>query len=129
MSSIENLTDVEFAKAAPETHDVLQHDGKNWVPRRFRLYTKEVTASYTLTAADAGSSVRVNSAGAATVTVPANVFSAGDRVRIKQWGAGAVTIAAGSGLTLRDPNTRASIATQYDERVVEFISAAEAVIY
>ena len=54
------------------------------------------TASYTLVAADAGSTVIMNSASATTITVNTALFAAGDTVLIVNQGAGVCTITAGT---------------------------------
>ena len=54
------------------------------------------TASYVLTAADAGTVVQMNAAGATTITVNTALFAAGDSVQIQNIGAGVCTVTAGS---------------------------------
>jgi len=54
------------------------------------------TASYVLTAADAGTVVQMNAAGATTITVNTSLFAAGDTVQIQNIGAGVCTITAGT---------------------------------
>jgi hypothetical protein len=54
------------------------------------------TASYVLTAADAGTVVQMNAAGATTITINTALFSAGDSVQIQNIGAGVCTITAGT---------------------------------
>jgi hypothetical protein len=54
------------------------------------------TASYTLVAADAGTTVIMNSGSATTITVDTSLFAAGDTVFIVNQGAGACTITAGT---------------------------------
>ena len=46
------------------------------------------TASYTLVAADAGTAISMNNAGATTITVNTGLFAAGDTVHITNLGAG-----------------------------------------
>lgn len=59
-----------------------------------------VTAAYTLQAADFGTVVRVNSATAVTITVPAGLGTGiGEHIEVRQVGAGAVTLAFASGVT------------------------------
>lgn len=65
-------------------------------------------AAYTLALSDAGALVTMNNAAANTLTVPPNsavAFPVGTRVDIGQDGAGQTTIAAGSGVTIRTPET------------------------
>ena len=54
------------------------------------------TASYVLTAADAGTVVQMNAAGATTITVDTALFAAGDSVQIQNIGAGVCTVTAGT---------------------------------
>ena len=54
------------------------------------------TASYTLVAADKGTRVVMNAAGATTITVNALLFTAGDTLVIQNIGAGVTTVTAGS---------------------------------
>jgi len=65
-------------------------------------------AAYTLVLADAGALVTMSNAAANTLTVPPNsavAFPDGTRVDIGQDGAGQTTVAAGSGVTIRTPET------------------------
>jgi len=54
------------------------------------------TASYTLVAADAGTRVVMNAAGATTITVNTSLFSAGDTLVLQNIGAGTCTVTAGT---------------------------------
>jgi hypothetical protein len=54
------------------------------------------TASTTLVAADKGTRVVMNAAGATTITVNTSVFSAGDTLVIQNIGAGVTTVTAGT---------------------------------
>lgn len=54
------------------------------------------TASYVLTAADAGTTVIMNSGSATTITVNTGLFAAGDTVFLVNQGAGVCTITAGT---------------------------------
>jgi len=58
--------------------------------------TTAKTTSYVLVAADAGTVVQMNAAGATTITVNTALFSAGDSVQIQNIGAGVCTITAGT---------------------------------
>jgi hypothetical protein len=58
--------------------------------------TTAKTASYVLVAADAGTVVQMNAAGATTITVNTALFAAGDSVQIQNIGAGVCTITAGT---------------------------------
>lgn len=77
------------------------------------------TASYTLVAADAGTTIIMNSASATTITVNTGLFAAGDTVNIQNIGAGTCTITAGTATV----NTAGSLAvTQWDGGVLYFRS-------
>lgn len=54
------------------------------------------TSSYVLVAADAGTTIQMNSASPTTITVNTALFAAGDVVFIQNIGAGACTITAGT---------------------------------
>lgn len=75
------------------------------------------TASYTLGTGDASKLVTINSAAAATVTIPPNssvALTVGAAIGIAQTGAGAVAIAAGSGVTINSTaGTAPSLSAQY----------------
>lgn len=85
------------------------------------------TASYVPAIADKNHCVELNSASATTVTLNTGVFAAGDTFEVCRYGAGTVTFAAGSGFTIRTPNTSA-ITAQYGTAKVRFRSATEAVL-
>lgn len=66
------------------------------------------TASYTLALTDAGKAVEMNVASANNLTVPPNssvAFPTGTVIEVCQIGAGQTTIVAGSGVTIRTPET------------------------
>jgi hypothetical protein len=78
--------------------------------------TTESGTTYTLELTDAGNVVELTSASSVTVTVPPNAsvaFPTGTVVGLHQYGAGQVTVAAGSGVTIRSPNSYVDTATQY----------------
>jgi hypothetical protein len=58
--------------------------------------TTAKTTSYVLVAADAGTVVQMNAAGATTITVNTALFAAGDSVQIQNIGAGVCTVTAGT---------------------------------
>ena len=63
----------------------------------------DITASYTLAAADAGKMLLVNSSSATTITVPANAdasIAVGTHIDLARIGSGTVTVAGGSGVTV-----------------------------
>jgi len=62
----------------------------------FNIPTTTKTASYTLTAADAGTRIYMNSGSATTITVNTSIFAASDVVEIFNIGVGVTTITAGT---------------------------------
>jgi hypothetical protein len=82
------------------------------------------TASYTLVAADAGTTIIMNSGSATTVTVNTALFAAGDTVLIVNQGAGVCTVTAGTATV----STAGSLAlAQYETGVLYFLSASAAI--
>jgi hypothetical protein len=82
------------------------------------------TASYVLTAADAGTVIQMNSASATTITVNTSLFAAGDSIQIQNIGAGTCTITAGTATV----NSAGSLGvTQYDGGFLYFSSASSAI--
>ena len=82
------------------------------------------TASYTLVAADAGTSISMSNASATTITVNTALFAAGDTVQITNLGVGVCTITAGTATV----NTSASLAlAQYESGTLNFTSTSAAV--
>lgn len=79
--------------------------------RAFALRSPETVqtgTSYTLVLADAFKLVAMNNAGANTLTVPPNsevAFPVGTRIDLSQDGAGQTTVVAGTGVTVRTPET------------------------
>ena len=82
------------------------------------------TASYTLVAADAGTTVTMTSASATTITVNTALFAAGDTVYIQNLGAGVSTITAGTATV----STSATLAlAQYEGGQLYFNSTSAAI--
>lgn len=82
------------------------------------------TASYTLVAADAGTAISMNNAGATTITVNTGLFAAGDTVHITNLGAGVCTITAGTATV----NSSASLAlAQYESGFLDFTTTGAAI--
>ena len=82
------------------------------------------TASYVLVAADAGTTVIMNAAGATTITVNTSLFSAGDTVFLQNIGAGVSTITAGTATV----NTASSLAlAQYESGNLYFTAAGASI--
>ena len=84
------------------------------------------TVSYTLVAADAGSTVAMNSASSTTITVNQNLFSAGDIVTIYNTNTGVSTLTAGTATV----TTSGSLAlSQNQGGVLHFTSASAAIFF
>ena len=84
------------------------------------------TASYVLVAADAGTTVIMNAAGATTITVNTALFAAGDTVNIQNIGAGVCTITNGTATV----STAGSLAlSQWEGGVLYFRSASTATFF
>ena len=84
------------------------------------------TTSYTLVAADAGTTVAMSNAGSTTITVNTSLFAAGDIVTIHNRGAGVCTITAGTATV----NTSGSlILAQYQGGVLYFTSTSAAIFF
>jgi len=88
--------------------------------------TTAKTASYVLVAADAGTTVAMNAAGATTITVNTGLFAAGDTVFIQNRGAGVCTVTAGTATVA----CAGSLALpQNDAGILYFTSASAAIFY
>ena len=84
------------------------------------------TASYVLVAADAGTRIAMNNAGATTITVNTSLFSAGDTLSIQNIGAGTCTITAGTATV----DTSGALALeQYEGGILYFTSASTAIFF
>jgi hypothetical protein len=83
------------------------------------------TASYTLVAADAGTTVIMNSGSATTITVNTALFAAGDTVFIVNQGAGVCTITAGTATV----STAGSLAMGQNETGELYFLSASAAIF
>ena len=84
------------------------------------------TSSYSLIAADAGSTVAMNSASSTTITVNQNLFSAGDIVTIYNTNTGVSTLTAGTATV----TTSGSLAlSQNQGGVLHFTSASAAIFF
>ena len=68
-------------------------------------------ASYTLVAADAGTTVSMSNAGATTITVNTGLFAAGDTVTILNVGVGTCTITAGTATVSKATNATLALVT------------------
>ena len=88
--------------------------------------TTAKTTSYVLVAADAGTVVQMNAAGATTITVNTALFAAGDSVQIQNVGAGVCTVTTGTATV----NTSATLALkQYDAGTLYFNTTSAAFFF
>jgi len=88
--------------------------------------TTAKTVSYVLVAADAGTVVQMNAAGATTITVNTALFAAGDTVQIQNVGAGVCTVTAGTATV----STSATLALkQYDAGTLYFNTTSAAIFF
>ena len=88
--------------------------------------TTAKVASYVLVAADAGTVVQMNAAGATTITVNTALFAAGDTVQIQNIGAGVCTVTAGTATV----STSATLALkQYDAGTLYFNTTSAALFF
>ena len=82
------------------------------------------TANYTLVAADKGTRVVMNAAGATTITVNTSLFTAGDTLFLQNIGAGVCTVTAGTATV----TSSASLALpQYGGGLLYFTSASASI--
>ena len=84
------------------------------------------TASYTLVAADAGTTISMTSTSATTITVNTGLFAAGDTVFIQNLGSGNLTITAGSATVA---TAGSLILPQNDAGILYFVSTSSSVFY
>jgi hypothetical protein len=88
--------------------------------------TTDKTTSYVLVAADAGTVIQMNAAGATTITVNTALFAAGDTVQIQNIGAGVCTITAGTATV----NTAGSLAlSQWEGGQLYFTSTSASIFF
>jgi hypothetical protein len=120
-------TSTWFGLNKRERAAVAAYLGTAGLPAQVAVAATVKTANYTLTEADAGHTIEVNSATGVTITVPANIFTAGQRVDIVQVGAGLVTMLAGAGFTLSSPTTLKAAGT-WATLTVRFRSATAGVL-
>lgn len=99
----------------------LQANDYNWT-------VSQKTASYVLVAADAGTRIEMNAAGATTVTVNTGLFSAGDTLFIQNIGTGACTVTAGTA-TVNKATAGSLTLSQYQGGTLYFVSASSAVFF
>lgn len=99
----------------------LQANDYNWT-------VSQKTASYVLVAADAGTRIEMNAAGATTITVNTGLFAAGDTLFIQNIGAGVCTVTAGTATVQKSASASLAL-SQYQGGYLYFISASNAVFF
>ena len=99
----------------------LQTNDFNWT-------VSQKTASYVLVAADKGTRIEMNAAGATTVTVNTGLFNAGDTLFIQNIGAGACTVTAGTA-TVNKATAGSLTLAQYQGGTLYFVSASSAIFF
>ena len=88
--------------------------------------TTAKTTSYVLVAADAGTVVQMNAAGATTITINTALFAAGDTVQIQNIGAGVCTVTAGTATV----TTAGSLAlSQWEGGQLYFTATSSAIFF
>jgi len=87
-----------------------------------------VTTNYTLLAADVGTRVYMNAAGATTITVNTGLFAAGDTVWLGNIGAGSCVVTAGTA-TVSKFSTASLTLSQYQGAYLYFVSTGVAILY
>ena len=88
--------------------------------------TTAKTTSYTLVAADAGTTVAMSNAGSTTITVNTSLFAAGDIVTIQNRGAGVCTITAG---TATVSTSGSLVLAQNQGGILSFTSTSAAIFF
>lgn len=107
------------------TADAASTLGVKWAtPVTLNLTLNAKTGSYTLLASDVNKLVTVNSASAATVTIPNGVFTVGQQINVTALGAGLVTIDSDGTTTLRY-TTGSVLRTQYSTATIICIANNE----
>jgi len=102
------------------------YNGSSWVDLiATPLSTK--TADYSTVAADAQSTVVVNSGSNLTMTIDNNL-AVGQRIDFIRQGSGTVTFAAGSGVTINSKNSNLKIAAQYAGATVICIASGSYIL-
>lgn len=86
------------------------------------------TTSYVLVAADVGTRVYMNAAGATTITVNTGLFAAGDTLWLGNIGAGACVVTAGTA-TVDKFATASLTLSQYQSAVLYFTSTGVSILY
>jgi hypothetical protein len=124
------FTDTPAAPTAAAGTDTTQLATTAFVREALAAPVKTETASYTLVLADGGKWVRMSVASANDLTVPPNssvAFPVGTEVHIENAGAGQTTVVAGSGVTVRTPETL-KLAAQYAVATLKQVATDEWVL-
>lgn len=87
-----------------------------------------VTTNYVLLAADVGTRVYMNAAGATTITVNTGLFAAGDTVFLGNIGAGSCVVTPGTA-TVSKFSTASLTLSQYQGAYLYFVSTGAAILY
>lgn len=106
-------------------------DAEHEVLGQFAAMNVQAGAAYTLVLTDKGKLVRMDNAGANTVTIPPNAtaaFPLNSEVRLLQYGAGQTSIVAGVGVTIRSPGSFQKVAARYGQVVMSKIAVDEWVL-
>lgn len=118
-----------MAKQTFTTGDVLTATAMNDLQANDYNWTvSQKAASYVLVAADKGTRIEMNAAGATTITVNTGLFSAGDTLFIQNIGAGSTTITAGTA-TVNKSTAGSLTLSQYQGGTLYFVSASSAVFF
>lgn len=94
----------------------------------FNQTVTTVTTNYVLLAADVGTRVYMNAAGATTITVNTGVFAAGDTVWLGNINSGACVVTAGTA-TVDKFSTASLTLSQYQGAYLYFTSTGVAILY
>ena len=118
-----------MAKQTFTTGDVLTATAMNNLQANDYNWTvSQKAASYVLVAADKGTRIEMNAAGATTITVNTGLFSAGDTLFIQNIGAGATTVTAGTA-TVNKSTAGSLTLSQYQGGTLYFVSASSAIFF
>jgi hypothetical protein len=120
--------DLAIGTAAATT---ILYGNRTWgTPPDNSVYLNTQSASYTLQPSDATQIINgrymvlnMTNAGAATVTVPANLLTLAGRLRVIRSGAGSVTFAAAAGVSINAAGGLLAITNQFDAAELIFVGS------
>ena len=95
-----------------DINQIQYYTSVGWVSAYDVRYSTK-TGAYTLTLADSGTIVIVNSSSDVNVTVPLNLFPLGAKIDIVRTGTGEVSIAPASSVTIRSKNSAKRLSLPY----------------